>query len=106
MSVAIKPAEEIAKMRVAGKLAAEVLDFIAPHVKAGVTTDELDRLCHDYMVEVQNTVPAPLNYAPPGTRHIQNQSAPQSITWFATACLVTKNSRPAISSILTLPSSR
>jgi methionyl aminopeptidase len=66
MSVAIKTSEEIAKMRIAGRLAAEVLDFIAPHVKAGVTTDELDRLCHDYMVEVQHTVPAPLNYAPPG----------------------------------------
>ena len=59
MSVAIKTSEEIAKMRIAGRLAAEVLDFIAPHVKAGVTTDELDRLCHDYMVEVQHTVPAP-----------------------------------------------
>ena len=53
-------------MRVAGKLAAEVLDFIAPHVKSGVTTGEIDRLCHDYMVNVQNTIPAPLNYCPPG----------------------------------------
>jgi methionyl aminopeptidase len=53
-------------MRVAGRLASEVLDFIAPHVKAGVSTSELDRLCHDYMVEVQGTIPAPLNYAPPG----------------------------------------
>ena len=53
-------------MRVAGRLAAEVLDFIAPHVKPGATTDEIDRLCHDYMVNVQHTVPAPLNYAPPG----------------------------------------
>ena len=43
-----------------------MLDFIAPHVKPGITTDELDRLCHDYMVNVQHTVPAPLNYAPPG----------------------------------------
>jgi len=66
MSIAIKTPEEIAKMRVAGQLAAEVLDFIAPHVKAGVTTDQIDRLCHDYMVNVQHTVPAPLNYAPPG----------------------------------------
>ncbi len=54
-------------MRVAGRLAAEVLDFIAPHVKPGVTTDELDRLCHDFMVNVQGTIPAPLNYAPPAT---------------------------------------
>ena len=53
-------------MRVAGRLASEVLDFITPHVKAGVSTSELDRLCHDYMVEVQGTIPAPLNYAPPG----------------------------------------
>ncbi|MCW5626549.1 MAG: type I methionyl aminopeptidase [Burkholderiales bacterium] len=66
MSVHIKTPEEIEKMRVAGRLAAEVLDFIAPHVRPNVTTDELDALCHDYMVNVQKTVPAPLNYAPPG----------------------------------------
>jgi methionyl aminopeptidase len=66
MSTIIKPAEDIAGMRVAGRLAAEVLDFIGPHVKAGISTEELDRLCHDYMVNVQGTVPAPLNYAPPG----------------------------------------
>jgi methionyl aminopeptidase len=66
MSVAIKTAEEIEKMRVAGRLAAEVLDFITPHVKPGVTTEELDALCHDYMVGTQRSIPAPLNYAPPG----------------------------------------
>jgi len=55
-------------MRVAGRLAAEVLDFITPHVKPGVTTGRLDKLCHDYMVDVQEVVPAPLNYAPPGHR--------------------------------------
>jgi len=66
MSVSIKTAGEIARMRVAGKLAAEVLDFITPHVVPGVTTEELDVLCHDYMVEEQGTIPAPLNYAPPG----------------------------------------
>jgi methionyl aminopeptidase len=66
MAVSIKTPEEMEKMRVAGRLAAEVLDFITPHVKPGITTDDLDRLCHDYMVNVQNTVPAPLNYAPPG----------------------------------------
>ncbi len=66
MSVVTKTPEEIEKMRVAGRLAAEVLDFITPHVKPGVTTDEIDRLCHDHMVNVQHTVPAPLNYAPPG----------------------------------------
>jgi methionyl aminopeptidase len=66
MAVGIKRPEEIEKMRIAGRLAAEVLDFITSHVKPGVTTDKLDRLCHDYMVKVQGTVPAPLNYAPPG----------------------------------------
>jgi methionyl aminopeptidase len=66
MSVTIKTREEIEKMRVAGRLAAEVLDFITPFVKSGATTEELDALCHDYMVNVQRTVPAPLNYAPPG----------------------------------------
>ena len=66
MTIQIKTAEEIAKMRIAGRLAAEVLDFIAAHVKPGVTTGELDSLCHDYMVKVQKTVPAPLHYAPPG----------------------------------------
>ncbi len=49
-------------MRVAGRLAAEVLEMIAPHVQPGVTTDELDRLCHDYIVNEQQAVPAPLNY--------------------------------------------
>ncbi|MCW5624929.1 MAG: M24 family metallopeptidase, partial [Burkholderiales bacterium] len=49
-------------MRVAGRLAAEVLDHVAPFVKAGVTTDELDRICHDYIVNVQQAVPAPLGY--------------------------------------------
>jgi len=66
MAVTIKTAEEIASMRIAGRLAAEVLDFIAPQVRAGVTTGELDRLCHDYIVNVQESIPAPLNYAPPG----------------------------------------
>jgi methionyl aminopeptidase len=66
MSVTIKNEDDIRKMRVAGKLAAEVLDFITPHVQPGVTTEEIDRLCHDFMVNVQDTVPAPLNYAPPG----------------------------------------
>ena len=66
MSVTIKNQDDISKMRVAGKLAAEVLDFITQHVQSGVTTKEIDRLCHDYMVNVQDTVPAPLNYAPPG----------------------------------------
>jgi len=66
MAIHIKTAEEIEKMRVAGRLGGEVLDFIAPYVKPGVTTAEIDRLCHDYMVNQQGTIPAPLNYAPPG----------------------------------------
>jgi methionyl aminopeptidase len=68
MPIVIKTPEDIEGMRLAGRLAAEVLDFVTPHVKAGVTTGELDRLCHEYMVDVQGTVPAPLNYAPPGYR--------------------------------------
>ena len=66
MSISIKSAADIEKMRVAGRLASEVLDYITPFVQAGITTSELDRLCHDYMVDVQGCIPAPLNYAPPG----------------------------------------
>ena len=66
MAISIKSPAEIEKMRVAGRLAAEVLDYIEPYVKPGITTGELDDLCHRYMTDVQQTVPAPLNYAPPG----------------------------------------
>ena len=66
MAVVIKTPAEIDRMRVAGRLAAEVLDYVASHVRPGVTTGKLDELCHAYMVGVQGTVPAPLNYAPPG----------------------------------------
>ena len=62
MTVTIKSPEEIEKMRVAGRLAAEVLEMIGEHVRPGVTTDELDRICHDYIVNVQQAIPAPLNY--------------------------------------------
>lgn len=68
MSVSIKTPEEIEKMRVAGRLTSEVLDYIGPFVKAGVTTNELDKLCHDLIVDVQKGIPAPLNYAPSGHR--------------------------------------
>jgi methionyl aminopeptidase len=61
-SITLKTPKEIEKMRVAGRLAAEVLDMIGPHVREGVTTGELDRICHDYMVNVQGVIPAPLNY--------------------------------------------
>jgi methionyl aminopeptidase len=68
MAIVIKTPEDIEQMRIAGRLAADVLDFIAPHVRPGITTGELDALCHDFMVGQQGTVPAPLNYAPPGYR--------------------------------------
>lgn len=62
MPVTIKTPEEIAKMRVAGRLAAEVLEMIGEYVRPGVTTGELDRICHDYIVNEQGAIPAPLNY--------------------------------------------
>ncbi|WP_026600424.1 type I methionyl aminopeptidase [Methylomonas sp. 11b] len=62
MTITIKTAEEIDKMRVAGKLAAEVLEMIAPYVVAGISTEELDQICHNYIVDVQHAIPAPLNY--------------------------------------------
>ena len=65
-NASIKTPEDIEKMRVAGRLASEVLDYITPFVKAGVSTNTLDKLCHDYMVDVQGCIPAPLNYAPSG----------------------------------------
>jgi methionyl aminopeptidase len=65
-TISIKSAADIAGMRIAGKLASEVIDYITPFVKAGVSTGELDRLCHEYMTNVQDSIPAPLNYCPPG----------------------------------------
>ena len=62
MAIAIKSADEIEKMRIAGRLAADVLNMVTSHVKAGVSTDKLDKLCHDYIVNVQDAIPAPLNY--------------------------------------------
>lgn len=62
--IIIKTAEEINKMRAAGKLAASLLDYIAPFVKAGVTTNELDKLCYDHIINIQKAYPAPLNYKP------------------------------------------
>jgi methionyl aminopeptidase len=62
MNVTIKSAEEQERMRTAGRLAAQVLDMIGEHVRPGVTTGELDRICHDYIVDVQEAIPAPLNY--------------------------------------------
>lgn len=62
MSVSIKTPEEIEKMRIAGRLAAEVLEMIGPKVETGITTNELDQICHDYIVNEQKAIPAPLNY--------------------------------------------
>ncbi|WP_108652061.1 type I methionyl aminopeptidase [Dongshaea marina] len=62
MTIQIKTAEEIEKMRVAGRLAAEVLEMIEPHVRKGITTEELNQICHDYIVDKQQAIPAPLNY--------------------------------------------
>lgn len=62
MTVIIKTAEEIEKMRIAGRLAAEVLEMITPKVGAGISTDELNTICHDYIVNEQKAIPAPLNY--------------------------------------------
>ena len=66
MTISIKDAQGAAGMRVAGRLASEVLDYLTPFVQPGVTTNELDQLAHDYMVKVQGCIPAPLNYQPPG----------------------------------------
>lgn len=62
MSVSIKSQEEIEKMRVSGRLAAEQLEMIEEYIKPGVSTGELNRICHDYTVDIQNAIPAPLNY--------------------------------------------
>lgn len=62
MPVTIKAAHEIAKMRVAGRLAAAVLDMIQAYIKPGITTETLDQLCHNYIVDMQQAIPAPLNY--------------------------------------------
>lgn len=62
MAVTIKTEDEIAKMRIAGRKAAEVLEYIEPYVVPGVSTEELNRLCHEYITQVQKAIPAPLNY--------------------------------------------
>ena len=76
MAISIKSEEEIELMRNSGRIASEVLDFITPYVNPGTTTEELDRLCHNYMVDVQKVIPAPLNYAPPGYRPFPKSTSP------------------------------
>ncbi|WP_410106689.1 M24 family metallopeptidase, partial [Sutterella wadsworthensis] len=66
MSISIKTPEDIAGLRIAGRLAAELLDYLTPFVKPGVSTGELDRLAYDYTVNVQGCIPACLGYCPPG----------------------------------------
>jgi methionyl aminopeptidase len=66
MTITIKTEQDIAAMRVAGRLASEVLDYLTPHVQVGVTPNQLDKLAHDYITQVQQAIPAPLNYCPPG----------------------------------------
>jgi methionyl aminopeptidase len=60
--ITINNKQDIEKMRIVGKLAADVLEMIGPYVQEGVTTEELDRICHDYIVNTQKAIPAPLNY--------------------------------------------
>ena len=62
MNITLHTPEEITHMRLAGRLAAEVLDMIAPHVKAGISTNTLNDICHRYITETQQAIPAPLNY--------------------------------------------
>ena len=62
MTTTYKDAQGIAGMRVAGRLASEVLDYLTPFIKPGVTTNALDKLAHDYITQVQGAIPAPLNY--------------------------------------------
>jgi len=62
MGIVLKSKQEVEEMRVAGQLAGEVLRMIAPHVQPGITTGELDAICHDYITGVQQAIPAPLNY--------------------------------------------
>jgi methionyl aminopeptidase len=66
MKPIFKEVSDLNGMRHAGKLASEVLDFITPYIQEGVSTENIDRLCHEFMRDVQHTIPAPLNYQPPG----------------------------------------
>ena len=65
-NITIKSEQDIAAMRIAGRLTSEVLDYLVPFIKPGITTNEIDKLAHDYMVNVQNAIPAPLNYTAGG----------------------------------------
>ena len=94
MAISIKTPEDIEKMRVAGRLAAEVLEMIEPYVKPGVSTGELDRICNDYIVNEQHAVSACLGYHgyPKSVCISINESLPMSIkttsipTWTTPSC--------------------
>ena len=62
MNKLVKSFEEIDKMRIAGRLAAEVLEMITPHVVPGISTGELDKLCYEHIVNIQNAIPANVCY--------------------------------------------
>ena len=83
MSVSIKTPDEQERMRAAGQAAAEVLLMIEEHVQPGVTTEELNQICHDYIVNKQGNVPAPLGYG--GSRRFRSRSVPRSTASCATA---------------------
>lgn len=68
MTITIKNAQDIEGMRLAGRLTSEVLDYLAPFVQPGITTNQIDKLAHDYIVDVQKAIPAPLNYTGSGTK--------------------------------------
>ena len=86
MAITIKTAEQIEKMRIAGQLAASVLEMIEPHVKTGVTTGYLDQLCHNYIVDEL------MQYLPHLTITASlNQYAHQSIMLFVTEFRERKN---------------
>ncbi len=85
MNITLHTPEQIAKMRIAGRLAAEVLEMIEPYVKPGVTTNTLNDICHRYITETQQAIPAP----PLITEVFLNLFAPLSITKFAMAFLMT-----------------
>jgi len=91
MSIPLKSEADIAGMREAGRLASELLDHLQPMIVAGITTKDIDREAHDYMVNVQKTVPATLNYAPPGHSPIRHRYARRSTTSCATAFRATRS---------------
>ncbi len=85
MTITIKDPEGIAGMRVAGRLAAQLLDYLTPLVQPGITTNELDRLAELHTTQVLGAISAPLNYAPGGHNPYRNRSALRSTTKSATA---------------------